>query len=265
MCGFLKLATATSPFNLVSSIFKLNLLFTNSFLTSACRVKSKRPCIAPLGKLGSLMSKLPASLGKSKIRFSRLPLKGEENLPLMVRLPCTPAISPVMPLLCTALGEPLMSASTKLALKVSPALSCDKLTVTFLPVTSFFCATNSGAFKSSLSLAPLNCPETASFKLSIKNSRVSGFASISPLAVISTSLPPNKSPLITASRPFATKCLVSGSTKKLPLSLALAESAGWFEAIEKSVTKSTGSAKAIWPEVKLNLESAYLAPEPSSV
>jgi hypothetical protein len=47
------------------------------------------PFMPPLGKLGSLISKLPASLGISKIKFSILPLNGEENVPVTVRLPCT--------------------------------------------------------------------------------------------------------------------------------------------------------------------------------
>ncbi len=88
---------------------------------------------------------------------------------------------------------------------------------------------------------------------------------MSPLAVILTSLPPSKSPLITASKPLATKCLVSGSTKKLPFSLTFAATAGWFAVIEKSVSKSTGSAKAMWPDFRLNLEMLYLAPEASSL
>ncbi len=131
MLGFLKLATATSPLSLVSSMFKLKLLLACSFLISVCAAKLKLPCMLPLGNAGSLISKLPTSFGKSKIKLSRLPLNGEENLPLIVRLPCTPEISPVIPLLCNALGEPLMSANIKLALKVSPAFSCTKLNVVF--------------------------------------------------------------------------------------------------------------------------------------
>ena len=99
MLGFLKLATAMLPVNLVSSICKLKLLLANSFLISAWANKSKLPSMPPLGRLGSFISRVPTSLGKSKIKLSRLPLKGEENLLDSVRLPCKAEISPVMPAL----------------------------------------------------------------------------------------------------------------------------------------------------------------------
>ena len=119
MLGLLKLVTATSPFNFVLSRFKSKLLATCCFLTSACTLSAKSPLTAPLGKVGSLTSKLPANLGRSKIISSILPLKGEENLPSTVRAPCFILMVPLTPLLCTALSEPLISASTILACMLS--------------------------------------------------------------------------------------------------------------------------------------------------
>ncbi len=135
---FLNPDTSMSPLSLVSAKSRLNLLLASSFLMSACAAKLNVPFTPPLGKVGSLISKLPASLGISNIKFSILPVKGDENLPVTVRLPCTIAKSPVMPLLCKALGEPFMSASTILAFSVSPDLSCAILKVTFLLETSSF-------------------------------------------------------------------------------------------------------------------------------
>ena len=99
MFCFLKPTTSTSPVSLVSAMFKLNLLLANSFLISVLAAKLNVPFIPPPGKAGSLISKLPASFGMSKIRSEILPLNGEENFPVTVRLPCTADKSPVMPLL----------------------------------------------------------------------------------------------------------------------------------------------------------------------
>ena len=139
MLDFLKPVTLKSPLSLVTpSIFKLNWLFANSFLMSVCAPKLNVPFMPPLGKLGSFISRLPASFGISNIKFSMLPLNGDENVPDTVRLPCNADKSPEMPLLCMAFGEPFMSANIILALKVSPAFSWLKLSVTFLLETSFF-------------------------------------------------------------------------------------------------------------------------------
>ena len=261
----LKPVTSTLPVSLVTpSIFTLNWLLASSFLISVCAAKLKLPFMPPFGKLGSFISKLPANFGKSKIKFSILPLNGDENFPVTVRWPCTAERSPVMPLLCSALGEPFMSASTKLALNTSPAFSWPKLTVTFLLETSFFKMLSAGAFKSIVCLAPSNLPEATNFKSSTKNSINSGLASISPLVLMSISVPFNISPTMWLSKPFTLKCLVSGSTKKLPLSLMSAAVSGWLAVKVKLVSKSTGSASAICPEVKLNLLTLYLAPVLSS-
>ena len=68
MICFLKPVTSTSPASLVSAMFKLNLLLAVSFLILACAPKLNVPFMPPLGRLGSLMSKLPTSFGISKIK-----------------------------------------------------------------------------------------------------------------------------------------------------------------------------------------------------
>ena len=194
-----------------------------------------------------------------------LPLKGEENVPVTVRLPWTADKSPVMPELCSAFGEPFMSANTILALKILPALSWLKLTVTSLLETSSFKIVSAGALKSIVCLAPSKLPEATNLRRSTKNSFSSGLASTSPLALTSMPVPPNKSPIMWLSKPLTLKCLVLGSIKKLPLRLAVAAIFGWLAVMVKSVSKSTGSAKAIWPDFILNLLILYIEPVISSV
>ena len=226
MLCFLKPTTSISPLSLVSASVKLNLLLASSFLMSVCAPKLNVPFKPPFGKLGSFISRLPASLGISKTRFSILPLNGDENVPVTVRAPCNIDKSPLMPLLCSALGEPFMSANTMLILVVSPALSWLMLAVTFLLLISSFKIVKAGALKSRPCFTPLKLPEATSFKLSTKNSIFSGLASTSPLAKMSMPLPPNISPVMWLSNPFTLKCLLAGSTKKLPLMLAFALSSG---------------------------------------
>ena len=265
MSDFLKPVTSTLPLSLVTpSILRLKLLLASSFFISVCAPKLNVPFMPPFGRLGSLMSRLPASLGKSNIKVSRLPLKGEENVPVIVRLPCTADKSPEMPLLCNALGDPFISANTKLAFITSLFFVCDKTAITFLPLTSSFKICNFGAVKSMPCFAPSNVPLAANFKSSTKNSISSGLASTSPLAVMSIALPPSMSPTIWLSKPFTLKCLVSGSTKKLPANFTLAAISGWLPVTVKSVFKSTGSAKAMRPEAMLSLLMAYFAPVVSS-
>ena len=194
-----------------------------------------------------------------------LPLNGDEKLPLTVRLPCTAAISPVMPLLCKDLGEPFISASTIFTFMVSPALSWLKLTVTFLLVTSSFKMVSAGAFRSMFCFTPSKLPLATNFKSFTKNSINSGLASTSPLALIFMPFPPNISPTMALSKPVTLKCLVLGSTKKLPFNLTLAANTGWLAVNVKSVSKSTGCASAIWPDFILNLLTSYFAPVDSSV
>ena len=137
--------------------------------------------------------------------------------------------------------------------------------VTFLLLTSSFKIVSAGAFKSILCLAPSNLPLATNLRSSTKNSISSGLASTSPLALISMPVPPSISPRTVLSKPFTLKCLVSGSTKKLPLSLTLAATSGWLAVSIKSVSKSTGSAKATWPDFILNLLTSYFAPVLSSL
>ena len=190
----LKPTTSTSPVNLLSASVKLNLLLASSFLMSVCAPRLNVPFMPPFGMLGSFMSKLPASFGMSKIRFSISPENGEENVPVTVRLPCTADKSPVMPLLCRAFGEPFMSASTIFTFMVSPPLSWLRLAVNFLLLTSSFKMLSAGALKSSVCFASPKVPATTSFKPSSKNSIFSGLASTLPLAVISMFLPLSISP-----------------------------------------------------------------------
>ena len=170
-----------------------------------------------------------------------------------------------MPELCKALVEPFMSANTILALNISPPFSWPRLNVTFLLDTSSFSIVSAGALKSRLCFAPLKLPEATNFKPSTKNSCCSGLASTSPLATISMPVPPSKSPTIWLSKPFTLKCLVFGSTKKLPFKLILAAVSGLLAVSVKSVFKSTGSASAMCPDFILSLVMLYFASAASSV
>ena len=262
--GFLKLVTVTSPLSLVSSNTISNVLLANSFLISVCVFKLKDPFAAPLGKLGSLIFSFPTSFGMSKMSASILPLNGDEKVPVTTRLPCVIDKSPVMPVLWIAFGEPCIFANTILTAKSFPLPFCASFTVTLSLFTLSCSMLIDGAFKLMLFATPLKLPETRSCKLSIKNALFSVCASTSPVALISTSDPSSSAPWMELSSPFTLKRLLPGSYKKVPLIADVASTAGWLVLMVKLVSKSTGSPKAIWLDVKLKLLTLYCVPCVSS-
>ena len=251
----LKPATATSPLTLLPSILAFIATLTFSCLASTWAFRLKATLAAPLGKAGSLISTLPASLGRANTSVSILPVNGEENLPDRLRAPCLPEISPEIPELSNALGEPFISSITSLAFRVLPPCARAKLRRTSLPLTSSFRAINFGASSVISSNWPCRLPLAASLRPFTRNSLVSSLASKSPAIFKSSPLNLSTVPCSAAFKPFARKRLFSASASSLPLSCRLASNFGLSPTTCSSVSISIGSPLAIWPVFSITLSN----------